>query len=149
MKINKAYTDILLLLPLVIGLQCTTSHNLTSQKAMYKSIYLDQFKLTYFRKLLIKGFNNSEAIQTIIQFDRSGFAEPILTVEDLQLIDSLTTIDNLKMQMDSTNSIGRVAKGAEGKHPFAYMLNRCNGKWLDSLASKRYKLSGVKKNWTE
>ena len=149
MKINKTYTGILLLLPLATGLQCTSSHNVTAQKAMYKSIYLDQFKLTYVRKLLIKGFNNSEAIQSIIHFDRSEFTEPILTMEDLQLIDSLTTIDNLKMKMDSTNTIGRVAEGAEGKHPLAYILNRFTSKWLDSLASKRYKLSGVKKNWTE
>ena len=61
---------------------------------MYKSIYIDQFKLTYFRQILSKGYNNSKAIQEIISSDHSGFTEPILTEDDYKLIDSLTTVDN-------------------------------------------------------
>ncbi|MEP6951095.1 MAG: hypothetical protein ABI863_17535 [Ginsengibacter sp.] len=111
---------------------------------MYESIYIDQFKLTYFRQLLVKGFNDSKAVQEVIQFDKSGFTEPILTIDDFRLIDSLTTLDNLKMEMDSTNTIGRVAEGAEGKHPLGFILNKLDSKWLDSLANKRYQGSGVK-----
>lgn len=128
----------------LIGLQCKSSHNSATRKVMYESIYIDQFKLTYFRQLLVKGFNDSKAVQEVIQFDKSGFTEPILTIDDFRLIDSLTTLDNLKMEMDSTNTIGRVAEGAEGKHPLGFILNKLDSKWLDSLANKRYQGSGVK-----
>jgi hypothetical protein len=99
--------------------------------------------------MLVKGFNNSNAIQEIIKFDKSGFTEPILTAGDFELIDSLTTADNLKMQIDSTKRIGRVAEGAEGKHPLAFILDKINSEWLDSLANKRYEVSGIKGMYNE
>ncbi|MES2332250.1 MAG: hypothetical protein V4539_21760 [Bacteroidota bacterium] len=120
-----------------------------SRRAMYKSIYIDQFKLVYFRQMLIKGYNNSKAIQEIIQLDHSGFTELILTMDDYKLIDSLATADNLKMQIDSARSFGRVAEGAEGKHPLGVILGKLNSKWLDSLANKRYRRSGVRKTFSE
>jgi hypothetical protein len=132
----------------VVTFQCKTSYESKSQRSVYKSIYLDQFKLTYFRKLLIKGFNGSDAINAVIKFDNSGFTEPILNEDDLDLIDSLTTVDNLKMQLDSANTIGRVAEGAEGKKPLGFILNKLSSKWLDSLAQKRYKSSGIR-SWAE
>jgi hypothetical protein len=66
-------------------------------------------------------------------------------MDDYKLIDSLTTVDNQKMRMDSARSIGRVAEGAEGKHPLGFILDKLDSKWLDSLANKRYKSSGVKR----
>jgi len=110
---------------------------------MYKSIYVDQFKLTYFRKILIKGYNNSNAIQEIINSDHSGFTEPILTEADYKLIDSLTSVDNENLKIDSTQG-NRRAEGSQGKRPLGYVLGKLNSKWLDSLANKRYKSSGVK-----
>jgi hypothetical protein len=89
--------------------------------------------------MLIKGYNNSKAIQEIIKLDHSGFTEPILTLDDYKLIDSLTIVDNQKMQLDSANSIGQVAEGAEGKHLLGIILAKINSKWLDSTATKRYK----------
>jgi len=115
----------------------------TTQKTMYKTIYIDQFKLAYFRQILIKSYNNSRAVQEIIGSDHSGFTEPILTTTDYKLIDSLTTIDNNKMKIDSTEGDQR-AEGAQGKRPLGYILNRFNSKWLDSLANTQYKSSGVK-----
>ena len=132
----------LVLLASFIGLQCRSTHNSTTQKAMYKNIYIDQFKLTYFRQILIKGYNNSEAIQEIISSDHSGFTEQILKEEDYTLIDSLTTVDNEKLKIDSTQG-NRRAEGAQGKRPLGLILDRLNSKWLDSLATKRYKSSGV------
>jgi len=95
--------------------------------------------------MLVKGFNNSKAVQELIDLDHSGFTEPILTIDDLELIDSLTTTDNIKMKIDSANRIGRVAEGAEGKHPLGFILDKIDSKWLDSLANKRYRISEVKK----
>ena len=126
----------------VIGLQCKSSHNSISQKAMYKSIYVDQFKLTYFRKLLKKGYNNSLAIQEIINTDSSGFMEPILTEDDYLFIDSLTTVENEAMRIDSSNG-NRRSEGSQGKRPLGLILDRLSSKWLDNLANKRYKSSGV------
>ena len=123
------------------GVRCTSTH-LISQKTMYKSIYIDQFKLTYFRYFLIKGYNNSKAIHEIIQSDHSGFTEPILTEKDYTLIDSLTISDNEKMKTDSTEGDQR-AEGAQGKRPLGYIIERLNSKWLDSIAKRRYKSSGV------
>ncbi len=68
-----------------------------------------------------------------------------MTEDDYNFIDSITRIDNQKMQSDSANSIGRVAEGAEGKHILGFILSRVSSKCLDSLANKRYKNAGVEK----
>lgn len=115
---------------------------------MYKSIYIDQFRLTYFRKILIKSFNNSNAIREIYSIDHSGFTEPILTESDYAIIDSLTTIDNEKLKLDSANG-NRRAEGSQGKRPFGYIIEIINSKWLDSIANKRYKNSGVKEMYKD
>ncbi len=115
---------------------------------MYKTIYIDQFKLTYFRKILAKSYNNSEAIKEILRSDHSGFAEVILTESDYTLIDSLTDIDNDLIKIDSLAS-NRRAEAARGKRPLGFILDRISSNWLDSLARQRLKLSGVPKSWTQ
>ncbi|MFT3703134.1 MAG: hypothetical protein QM802_12225 [Agriterribacter sp.] len=134
---------IILLFVVLAGLNCKSTHGSASQKAAYKSIYTDQFKLTYFRQMLIKGYNNSNAIREIISSDHSGFTEPILTDDDYTLIDSLTTVDNEKMKIDSTGG-SRRAEGAQGKRPLRFVIEKITDKWLDSIANERYKLSGNK-----
>src|SRR5690606_21538429 len=133
----------ILLFVLLLGLNCKSSYSSKSDRAMYKSIYVDQFRLTYFRQMLIKGFNNSNAIQEIMKNDNSGFTESVLTIDDYKLIDSLTTVDNSRMKIDSTEGNNR-AEGAQGKRPLRFILGKIRSKWLDSLANERYKNSGVK-----
>ena len=130
----------------IVGIfsECQHSQKIPSFRKQYKEIYIDQFKLTYLRRLLIKGYNNSAAIQEIINFDRSGFTEPILLEEDLKLIDSLTNIDNQNMMIDSAEGIHR-AEGSQGKRPLGFTFGKLQSKWLDSLARKRYKRSGLAK----
>jgi hypothetical protein len=130
-----------ILLLSVLFVQCAT---VKPERKRFKEVYINQFKLTYFRKVLLAGFNHAEEIKTLIQFDRSGFTEPILSEDDLKLIDSLVTIDNQTMIRDSTNRIGKVAEGAEGKHVLGYIMDRIESKWLDSLATRRLKQSGRK-----
>lgn len=110
---------------------------------MHKSMYIEQFRLTYFRKMLIKSYNNSAAIWEVIRNDNSGFSEPILTIDDDNLIDSLTTVDNDKMKLDSVQG-NRRAEGAKGKRPLGFIIDKIKSKWLDSLANERYNSSGVK-----
>ena len=141
------YSTLLILLSMTL-IQCRTGRTKELESEM-KSIYIDQFKLTYFRKLLQSGFNNSEEVKTLIKFDRSGFTEPVLTEDDYHLIDSIVLLDNLKMTSDSVNRIGNVAEGAEGKHVLTYILNKLESKWLDSLAQQRYKISDVRNLYSE
>jgi hypothetical protein len=128
---------------LIVGLNCKRSHSLTSQDKEYKAIYIDQFRLTYFRQLLDKSYNHSAAVKEIINNDNSGFTEPMLTEEDYKLIDSLTKLDNNKLVIDSTES-DRRAEGAQGKRPLGFIIDKLRSKWLDSLANERYKTSKVK-----
>lgn len=148
MTTNKIFIYSFVLLAPIIGLQCKNIHNSATQKAIYKDIYIDQFKLTYFRQILIKGHNNSKAIQEIISSDHSGFSESILTGDDYKLLDSLTTADNEKMKMDSVQG-NRRAEGAEGKRPLGFILARLNSKWLDSIANKHYKNSELNKRYND
>jgi hypothetical protein len=127
---------------------CDTTRRTASLKAQYKVIYINQFKLTYLRKFILKGYNNSTAVREIINADHSGFTEPILTDEDYLLIDSLTTIDNQYLVADSTNGRRR-AEGAQGKRPLGYLLQKLESKWLDSLANRRLKLNGIPGSWTK
>lgn len=127
---------------------CDTTRRIPSLKAQYKDIYIDQFKLTYLRKLLSKIYNNSTAVREIINIDHSGFTEPVLTEEDYKLIDSLTTIDNQNLIADSIEGRRR-AEGAQGKRPLGYIMDKLSNKWLDSLAKRRLKLNGVPRSWTD
>jgi hypothetical protein len=128
---------------------CKNSNGPKSHNENYKEVYITQFKLTYLRSLLIKSYNNSNDIQTIINLDKSGFTEPILTTYDYRLIDSLTRADNTKLTIDSANSIGRVAEGAEGKHILKCVIDKIESKWLDSLASRRYVYAKVDEQFPE
>ena len=121
---------------------CETIRRTQSLKAQYEDIYIDQFKLTYFRKLMLKVYNNSTAVREIISADHSGFTEPLLTEEDYQLIDSLTTKDNQHLIADSTDG-NRRAEGSQGKRPLGYIVDKLASKWLDSLAKRRLKSSGI------
>lgn len=115
------------------------STNFKSNFEQIKQSYLYDFKMTYFKKLLLESFNHSSAIKEILLIDRSGYGEPILSSFDYGLIDSLVKISNKKMVKDSTQSLGRVGEGAEGKRIFDFALRTYESKWLDSLAKVRYK----------
>jgi len=101
--------------------------------------YVFTFKITYFRQLLTEAFGNSDAIREALATDHSGFGEPILSIQDLALIDSFTKVDNQVIVLDSVDRVGRVGEGAQGKQILSFALFRYQSKWLDSLAKVRYK----------
>lgn len=111
----------------------------TKENRQLKEIYVREFKTTYFKSLLRKGFNNDKGYNDAVKIDNSHFAEPVLSPEDYKYIDSLTTIDNQSMITDSLQSFGRRAEGAEGKQVFYYALEKYNSKWLDSICKRRLK----------
>jgi hypothetical protein len=142
MATTKAFPYFILFTILLINPSCEATRRTPSLKSEYNDIYVNQFKLTYFRQLLIKSFNNSNAVREIISNDHSGFTEPMLTEKDYTLIDSLTFKDNEKLIVDSAE--GRLrAEGAQGKRPLEYIMEKLTSKWLDSLAKQRFRTSGV------
>jgi hypothetical protein len=143
MTIQKILLPLSFLFASAVAVQWKRAQSSILQRTEYKSIYIDQFKLTYFRQLLIRGYNDSKAVQEIIRLDHSGFTEPLLTPGDYQLIDSLTNMDNQAMRLDSARSAGRVAEGAEGKRILGFSLKKMTSEWLDSLAANRYRKSDV------
>ena len=127
---------------------CESNQKEKSEKTQYEEIYLNQFKLTYFKELLRKSYNNSNAVQDIIINDHSGFTEPILTKKDFDLIDSLTTLENKRIIIDSSKSHFR-AEGAHGKRPLGFIMDRLTSVWLDSLAKSRMKIQGLSDNLSD
>ncbi len=131
------------LMAALLGFQCKTYYSNKANTAVYKSIYIDQFKLSYFKALFSKSFNNSNEVKKMLEIDHSDFTEPMLSAADFFLIDSLTSVDSLKIQIDSAEG-NRRAEGAQGKRPFGFILYKINSNWLDSLANKSYKSSNIK-----
>lgn len=127
---------------IVIILACTSCKNtryINRSLSQLKVIYIDQFKLTYFRNLLSKSYNNSAAVREIIDNDHSGFTELLITTGDIKLIDSLTTIDNQYLIADSANGNQR-AEGSQGKRPMDFILSKMKSKKLDKLAKERMRV---------
>ncbi|UTM21736.1 hypothetical protein [Dyadobacter chenhuakuii] len=122
---------------------CTNNKEEKDEIGLNKAIYVDEFKLTYFRKMLLKTYNNADAAREIIEQDHSGFTEIVLTMADYKLLDSLTNADNEFLKADSAYSIGRRAEGAEGKKSLGLILDRISSDWLDSLALRRFEISNV------
>ena len=136
----KSIPRVLLIFFVFILMSCKSTQSWTTKKEM-KGIYIPDFKLLYFKKLMIVGYNNTNEIKNIVSADRSGFSEPILfSIEDYELIDSFVKLDNNNMIQDSINRIGRTAEGTEGKHVFAVALRKYQSKWLDNLAKERFKM---------
>ena len=115
--------------------------NYKSFQSQFKEIYVNQFKLTYTKQLLKKSYNNSMQINSILIEDRSGFTEPILTEKDYNYIDSITTSEANKIKIDSTESIGRVAEGAEGKHILSFLLTRIESAEFNKIIKSRYRIA--------
>lgn len=119
-------------------LSCQATYQVGRKNEM-KTTYLRVFKITYFKNILKEGFNNTEAIKSIVDNQFSGYGEPLIYLEDLKLIKNLAVEANIKLTKDSIERVGRVVEGLEGKHVIAYALEVYNSKWLDSLAKARYK----------
>ncbi len=115
--------------------------NYKSFESQFKEIYVNQFKLIYTKQLLKKSYNNSVHINSILVEDRSGFTEKILTEKDYNFIDSITTIEANKIKIDSTESIGRVAEGAEGKPILSFLLSRIESAELNNIIKSHYKIA--------
>jgi hypothetical protein len=140
-KIKTHFFILLIFSTIVYYYSCTPK---LTEKRMYKSSYISQFKLTYLRLLAAKRLNHADIIKDILETKHSEYADPILTIEDLHLIDSFTTLDNQKVKADSLVSVDRIAQGAETKQPFDYILNKLENKWIDSVSKIRYKASRLK-----
>ncbi len=127
---------LILILTFLFG--CKQYANKKESHAMMKNLYTEEFKLVYFEELLKKGFNSDKGYLQAVSIDRSNFAEPMLSPDDLKLIDSITFVDNQKMVLDSIQSVLTRAEGAVGKQVFKYALDRYQSRWLDSIVNSRF-----------
>jgi len=84
----KLILSIVCLVLIISFYSCKSTQGWTNKKEM-KGIYIPNFKLTYFKTLLIAGYNNTNEIKSIVFADQSGYSESILSIEDYHLIDSL------------------------------------------------------------
>ena len=136
---SKSAIHFLLFVVTLVFYSCSNSGLTRKNKADLKNTYKQQFKLNYFRQLLIKSYNNSNAVQEIIDKDYSGFAEPILSADDLRMIDSLTNIDNQYLIADSAKGYER-AEGINRKRPIGFIIKKMNSKQFDKLIKDRMKI---------
>jgi hypothetical protein len=113
-----------------------------------KDTFIYDFKITYFKKLLLSGYNNSNEIKSLMEGEQSGFGEIILSIDDYNLLDSIVNLDNAAMVKDSLNG-NRRAEGTQGKRVLGYALDRYNSKWLDNLARARYDIYKKSKKDTD
>ena len=104
-----------------------------------KESFIYDFKITYFKKLLLVGYNKTDAIKSVVSEDQSGFSENILSMDDYNLLDSIVKVDNDVMLKDSIVG-NRRAEGTQGKRVLGYALNKYESKWLDSLANVRSRI---------
>ncbi len=128
-----------IILFVILFVSCKSNYK--SFESQFKEIYVNQFKLTYTKQLLKKSYNNSIHINSILIEDRSGFTEPILTEKDYKYIDSITTTEANKIKIDSIESIGRVAEGAEGKHILSFLLTRIESSEFNKIIKSRYRIA--------
>lgn len=114
----------------ILFISCSSS---IPQEKKYKQVYIEEFKLVYFKACLKNSFDN-EAIRYLNNIDRSGMTEPILGTRVYAMIDSLS-----KITISKDYKYGEVAEGAEGKHIYSECLRIYQSKWLDSIAQTEYK----------
>lgn len=116
-----------------LALLFLTSCQSLRERRELRSIYIEEFKLTYFETLLQKAFHHPE-FQKATASDRSHFSEPILTESSRTLIAQYTTLHAAQIQQDSIQSIGHRAEGSQGKRVWAFALKQYESKWLEGLA---------------
>ena len=129
MKTSLKYTC-LLLCGLLILTACSPSKNMERDK----QLYIDEFKLFYFKMCLESGFDNQE-IKILNSIDKSGMTDMPLGLHTYKMIDSLTVTSVFRM----VSKEGEGAEGAAGKHVYSECLSTYNSKWLDSVANAEYK----------
>ncbi len=134
---QKKILPVLSIVVIVFLYGCKAGYEATGKNRM-KKIYLQHFKMQYFKQMVLAGLNNTNEIIKIFDIDKSFPTELFLSGDDLPLIDSLALADNKIMIQDSINSIGK-ANTVQGKKVFSYALNKYNSKGLDKMAKKRYK----------
>lgn len=137
---------ILIIVSLIVFTKCKSSKEAIFEKR-YKEAYINDFKIKYFRSLLSESFSHSNEIKVILKNDASkGLADPNLSMQDYQVIDSVVKIDNFLMAQDSARRDllvreRKLPEGNKGKYVFTYALERYNSKWLDSLSKARYMIN--------
>lgn len=109
-----------------------------TQKNMKERLFLvEDYKKVYFIDCLKNGFNNSKAINEIINQDNSISSEFVHGIKNYRIIDSLAKLTRKEIKQDS---IDINYPDSRGKRVFGKCLKVYNSKFLDSMAKTTYKL---------
>ncbi len=135
----KKYPTLLFISLYILVSGCKNNRHLTYNKSL-KHAYVYDFKITYFKQLLLEGFNKSEAIKEVLNNDASkGLSDSQLSLQDIEIINHYAKMGNIEMEKASIKNPG-MAEGSEGKYVFSFALERFNSQWLDSLSNARYNI---------
>ncbi|OYQ46082.1 hypothetical protein [Flavobacterium aurantiibacter] len=103
------------------------------KKVDYRKVYVDEFKITYFKKCLQYGFNTHE-ILLLNENDGSQIVEPILG--NYSQIDSIAKNKILKEVREFQREVATRAEGANKIPVYKICLCQYESKEIDSLANE-------------
>jgi hypothetical protein len=121
----------------VIALYSCKTYNV-EKKLSDKQIYVYNFKGSFLRSCLKKGFNNNSEINNLLKSDKSYISDFMLSEKGYKKIDSLAKYISQEIKYDSIKSIKRRAEGSVGKRVIEKCICFYESKKLDSIANQMY-----------
>ena len=122
---------------IVIALYGCKSYNV-EKKMNDRQIYVYNFKGSFIRSCLKKGFNNNTEINKLLKSDKSYVSDFMLNEKGYKEIDSLAKLISKEIEIDSIQSINKRAEGSVGKRVIEKCICFYEGKKLDSIANQMY-----------
>lgn len=121
----------------VIALYGCKSHHV-EKKLSDKQIYVYNYKGSFLRSCLKKGFSNNSEINNLLKSDKSYISDFLLSEKGYKKIDSLAESISQEIKYDSVNSIKKRAEGSVGKRVIEKCICFYESKKLDSIANQMY-----------
>ncbi len=108
----------------------------TTKSNSDKAIFIQEFKMHYFKSSLKYGFKNTPEINAILSTDGSTSSELILGNAEI-FVDSVAKARN--SDLIKTFPKGTKAEGTTGNPIFKKILDDYQSSWLNSLAKDAYR----------
>lgn len=110
-----------------------------------EAIFIDEYKLKYFKSCLKVGLDYSPEVTAFLKLDKSGYGEPVLGLL-YSSMDSLAKSRLEKVRAAKAKLPKREkAEGADGNKTISYCLCEFESKWLDSIARREAKGPGKRR----
>jgi hypothetical protein len=115
---------------------CKSYH--VEKKLSDKQIYVYNFKGSFLRSCLKKGFSNNSEINNLLKSDKSYISDFMLSEKGYKKIDSLAESISQEIKNDSIQSVNKRAEGSVGKRVIEKCICFYESKKLDSIANQMY-----------